>query len=113
MMIRTWGPVFVLAWVGMTSACAPRSVGGSPAPAGTVTVTVANPSPSPDFVTLCAPVGCGPAREIRGEREAEFSFSPSGGTRAVVTARRGDRVVDQRPVDFIAGQRYRVVLDVP
>jgi hypothetical protein len=44
--------------------------------------------------------------------EAEFSFVPTLGTRAVVVAKCGDRVVDQHPIDFLAGQRYRVVLDI-
>ena len=55
---------------------------------------------------------CSPFREIRGKSEADFSFVPTLGTRAVVVAKRGDRVVDQHPIDFLAGQRYRVVLDV-
>ncbi|HEX6373611.1 MAG TPA: hypothetical protein VF006_32090 [Longimicrobium sp.] len=103
----------VLIGMSMASGCASGGTGGAPASGRTVTITVRNPSPAPVSVSVCAPVECSAFREIAGEREAEFSFDPARGTRAVVTARRGDHVVDRQPVDFLAGQRYRVVLHVP
>jgi hypothetical protein len=106
-------PLLVVAWASVASGCALGSKGENPSLRPTVRVTVLNPSYAPVSVAVCAPTGCSPHREIAGEREAEFSFAPSGGTRAVVTAKRGDRVVDQQPVDFLPGQRYRVVLNVP
>lgn len=78
-----------------------------------VMVAVRNPSDADVEVRVCAPAGCLPSRAVAAGREAEFRFPSEGGTRAVVTARRGDRVVDQRPVDFRQGGRYQVVLDVP
>lgn len=105
--------MLVLAWAGVASGCALGGKGEELSSGPTVRVTVLNPSYAPVSVAVCAPTGCSPLREIAGEREAEFSFAPSSGTRAVVTAKRGDQVVDQQPVDFLPGQRYRVVLDVP
>lgn len=78
-----------------------------------VTVVVHNPSDAPAWVRFCAPAGCAAEREVPGRDVAEFRFSPRGGTRAVVTAKRGDLVVEQRPIDFRPGERYRVVLDIP
>jgi hypothetical protein len=106
-------PMLALAWAGVASGCALGGKGGDPSSGPTVRVTVLNPSYAPVFVSVCGPTQCSPHREIAGEHQADFSFDPAGGTRVVVTAKRGDRVVDQQPVDFLPGQRYRVVLDVP
>jgi hypothetical protein len=106
-------PMLAVAWTGVASGCALGGKGGDLSSGPAVRVTVLNPSYAPVSVSVCGPTQCTPPREIAGERQADFSFDPSGGTRAVVTASRGDRVVDQQPVDFLPGQRYRVVLDVP
>lgn len=80
---------------------------------GDVTVAVHNPSESSVDVRVCAPAGCLPPRAVAAGREEEFRFPSEGGTRAVVTAKRGDRVIEQQAVDFRRGMRYHVVLDVP
>lgn len=111
--VLDWRRMLVLAAAGIVSGCAAGRIGGAADSGTAVTVTVRNPSATPVSVSLCEPTECSPFREITGEREADFTFVPSAGTRAVVTAKRGDRVVDQRPIDFEPGGRYRVVLDVP
>lgn len=108
-----WRLTFVLVGTSVASGCAMGGFRTSPADASTVVVSVRNPSSAPVSVSLCEPMNCSPFREIHGRRQAAFSFVPTRGTRAVVVAKRGDRVVDQHPIDFLAGQRYRVVLDVP
>jgi hypothetical protein len=108
-----WRLALGLVGMSVASGCAMVGSRSSPANESTVVVSVRNPSRAAVSVSLCAPMRCSPFREIHGRREAEFRFVPTRGTRAVVVARRGDRVVDQRPIDFLAGQRYRVVLDVP
>jgi hypothetical protein len=50
---------------------------------------------------------------VAAGREEEFRFPAEGGTRAIVTAKRGDRVIEQQAVNFRRGMRYQVVLDVP
>lgn len=80
---------------------------------GDVTVAVRNPSRSSIDVRVCAPAGCLPPRAVAAGREEEFSFPAEGGTRAVVTAKWGDRVLEQQAVNFRRGMRYQVVLDVP
>lgn len=105
--------MLVLAWAGVASGCALGGKGGELSSGPAVRITVLNPSYAPVSVSVCGPTQCSHQREIAGERQADFSFDPSGGTRVVVTASRGDRVVDQQPVDFLPRQRYRVVLDVP
>jgi hypothetical protein len=105
--------MLVLAWAGVASGCALGGKGREQSSGSTVRVTVLNPSYAPVSVAVCGPTQCSPPREIAGERQADFSFDAAGGTRAVVTASRGDRVVDQQPLDFLPGQRYRIVLDVP
>lgn len=113
MPIPCWRPVLVLVGTSVASGCAMAGFHASPADGSTVFISVRNPSSAPVSVSLCEPMKCSPFREVHGRRQAEFSFVPTRGTRAVVVAKRGDRVVDQRPIDFLAGQRYRVVLDVP
>lgn len=109
---RCWRLTLVLVGTSVASGCAMGGSRTSPADGSTVVVRVRNPSSAAVSVSLCAPMECSPFREIRGKSEVEFSFVPTLGTRAVVMAKRGDRVVDQYPIDFLAGQRYRVVLDV-
>lgn len=108
-----WRLTLALVGMSVVSGCATGRSRASTDDGSTVVVSVENPSSAAVSVSLCEPMRCSPFREIHGRREAEFSFVPTLGTRAVVVAKRGDRVVDQRPIDFLAGQRYRVVLDVP
>ena len=100
-----------LATTGFVSGCGLRAA----AAAGPedVTVVVENPSASSANVHVCPPTACLPPREVAGGGRSAFRFSPVRGTRAVVVAKRGDRVVDQQPVDYRPGERYHVVLDLP
>lgn len=91
--------------------CAARA--GRVEDARAVVLAVRNSSATAVRVRVCPPSPCLPPREVAGGAEAEFRFAPGGGTRAVVEARRGDRVVDQQPVDYQPGERYHVVLDIP
>lgn len=95
----------------VAAGCAARNAGA--ADDGLVVISVRNPSTVAAEVRVCPPSPCLPPRVIEGGDEAEFRFPPGNGTRAVVDARRGDRVVDQKPVDYRPGERHQVVLEIP
>ena len=107
--VRPLGVALSLACVASGCAAGAGGHGG----VGDVTVAVRNPSQSSVDVRVCAPAGCLPPRAVAAGREEEFRFPAEGGTRAVVTAKRGDRVIEQQAVNFRRGMRYQVVLDVP
>lgn len=108
---RLWRWFAGLAAAGFVSGCGLR-VPGANGPRD-VTVVVENPSTSSANVHVCPPSACLPTREVAGGSRVEFRFPADRGMRAVVVAKRGDRVVDQRPVDYRPGERYHVVLDLP
>jgi hypothetical protein len=91
--------------------CAAANAGaGDPA---VFVISVRNPSTVAAQVRVCPPTTCLPRREVAAGAVVEFRLSPDKGTRAVVDAMIGDRVVDQQPVDFQPGERYSVVLAIP
>jgi hypothetical protein len=58
-------------------------------------------------------VACSPAQTLSAGATSRFLIQPGTGTRAVVTAKRGDLVVAQKPVDFTPGDRIMVDIAVP
>ena len=85
----------------------------APRDAGTVALTVRNLASEPLSTTVCGPIACSPARTLAAGAASRFLVQPGGGTRAVVTARRGDEVVTQMPVDFAPGEEIEVDIAVP
>ena len=79
---------------------------------GKVNLLVHNPSYNAVNVQVCAPVSCTPYVAVAGRASSRFSFVATGGTRAVVTAKKGDRIVARHPIDYQAGDFYRIELDV-
>lgn len=96
-------------------ACAAGCSGMRPAmavpPDGAI-ILVRNPSPNPLLTTVCGPVACSEARMMAAGSESRFVVRAGTGTRAVVTAKRGDTVVAQHPVDFVPGDQIRVEIGV-
>lgn len=85
----------------------------APRDAGTVVLTVHNRASEPLSTTVCGPVACSPVRTLAAGARSRFLVQPGNGTRAVVTAKRGDEVVAQHPVDFAPGERIEVDIAVP
>lgn len=85
----------------------------APRDPGTVVLTVRNLAARSLSTTVCGPVACLPARTLAAGARSRFLVDPGSGTRAVVTARRGDRVVAQKPVDFSPGEEIHVDVTVP
>lgn len=84
-----------------------------PRDADVVLLTVRNTASHSLSATVCGPVACSPARTLSAGAASRFLVQPGGGTRAVVTAKRGDLVVAQKPVDFAPGGRIQVDVAVP
>lgn len=78
-----------------------------------VVLTVRNAAAHPFATTVCGPVACSPARTLSAGAASRFLIQPGTGTRAVVTAKRGDLVVAQKPVDFAPGDQIVVDIAVP
>jgi hypothetical protein len=85
----------------------------APRDAGTVLLTVHNRASEPLSTTGCGPVACSSARILAAGARSRFLVQPGNGTRAVVTAKRGDEVVAQQPVDFAPGERIEVDIPLP
>lgn len=94
------------------SGCVP-ALFHAPGNPGAVVLTVRNFAPEPLSTTVCGPVACSHPRMMPAGATSRFLVQPGGGTRAVVTAKRGDRVVAQKSVDFSPGDRIAVQIDVP
>jgi hypothetical protein len=97
------------ALLGLLGACAFATHGTA---SRDVAIDVRNQSTRAVDVRVCADE-CSEYRTIAGGRRASFSFPARRNTRAVVTAKRGDRIVGQKPVDFAPGDRIQVAFDVP
>lgn len=96
----------LLSGCGVTSFQAPRDE-------GTVVITVQNRASTALSTTVCGPVACSPARMLSAGSASRFQVQPGGGSRAVVTAKRGDLVVAQKPVDFAPGDELTVDITIP
>ena len=89
--------------------CALAANPGDPA---TVVLTVRNRATAPLSTTVCGPMACSAPRTLASGARSRFLVEPGSGSRAVVTAKRGDRVVAQKPVDFSPGDRIAVNIDI-
>jgi hypothetical protein len=78
-----------------------------------VVLTVRNAAARPLATTVCGPVACSPGRKLSAGATLRFLVQPGNGTRTMVTAKRGDLVVAQKPVDFAPGDRIAVDITVP
>jgi hypothetical protein len=85
----------------------------APGDTGTVLITVRNRASTPLSTTVCGPAACSPTRMLSAGGVSRFRIEAGGGTRAVVTAKRGDLIVTQKPVDFAPGDEFNVNLNVP
>jgi hypothetical protein len=103
-------PILIPSVFMVLSACA--LAGRTPNHASDVRIEVRNRSTRAVQVRVCADE-CSEYRHVDGGGRERFAFAPRRNTRAVVTAKRGDRVIDQKPVDFEPGDRIQVVFDVP
>jgi hypothetical protein len=79
----------------------------------TVVLTVRNRASEPLSTRVCGPVDCSPFQMLSAGARSRFMVQPGTGSRAVVTAKRGDRVVDQKPVDFRPGDAIEVDIADP
>ena len=77
-----------------------------------VNLLVHNPSYNAVNVQVCAPASCTPYVTVEGRASSRFSFVAAGGTRAMVTAKKGDRIVARHPIDYAPGDFYRIELDL-
>jgi hypothetical protein len=75
-----------------------------------VLLTVRNSASHSITATVCGPVACSPARTLSAGATSRFLVQPGTGTRAVVTAKRGDQVVAQKLVDFAPGDRVAIAV---
>lgn len=80
---------------------------------GTVVLTVRNRASEPLSTRVCGPVACTPPQMLPAGARSRFLVQPGSGSRAVVTAKRGDQVVDQEPVDFRPGDVIEVDIAGP
>jgi ABC-type uncharacterized transport system auxiliary subunit len=78
-----------------------------------VVILVRNPSSYSLSTTVCGPVECSSPRILAAGGESRFVVQPGRGSRAVVTAKLGDRVVAQHPVDFSPGEEISVDISAP
>lgn len=85
----------------------------APRDAETVVLTVRNRSSEPLSTRVCGPVACSAPQMLAAGAQSRFLVQPGSGSRAVVTAKRGDRVVAQEPVDFRAGDAIDVDIAGP
>jgi hypothetical protein len=85
----------------------------APRDPGTVVITVRNLASRSLSTRVCGPVGCSLPQTLNAGARSRFLVQPGGGTRAVVTAMRGNRVVMQKPVDFAPGDEIEVDISVP
>jgi hypothetical protein len=103
-------PILISSLFILVGACA---LAGRPSGnANDVNIEVRNRSTRAVQVRVCADE-CSEYRNVAGGGRERFSFPPRRNTRAVVTAKRGNRVIDQKPVDFEPGDRIGVVFDIP
>lgn len=79
----------------------------------TVVLTVRNLASEPLSTRVCGPVDCSPFQMLSAGARSRFLVQPGSGSRAVVTAKRGDRVVAQEPVDFRPGDVIEVDIAGP
>jgi hypothetical protein len=103
--------VFAFAAVALAG-CVPANTRRAPL-SESVTILVRNPSSQPVSVTVCAPGGCQSERSLAPGSRSRFVVSSRGGTRVVVTAKQGERVVAQHPVDFSPGEEIVVDISLP
>lgn len=85
----------------------------APRDPGTVVLTVRNLASEPLSTRVCGPVACSPPQMLPAGAQSRFLVQPGSGSRAVVTAKRGDRVVDQESVDFRPGDAIEVDIAGP
>lgn len=85
----------------------------APRDPGTVVLTVRNLASEPLSTRVCGPVACSPPQMLSAGARSRFLVQPGSGSRAVVTAKRGDRVVDQHRVDFRPGDVIEVDIAGP
>jgi|GEM_PF-3992327 len=85
----------------------------APRDAGMVVLTVRNLASQSLSTRVCGPVACTPTRMLDAGTRSRFLVQPGNGTRAVVIAKHGDRVVAQKPVDFLPGEQIAVDIAVP
>lgn len=79
----------------------------------TVVLTIHNRASEPLSTRVCGPVACSAPQMLAAGARSRFLVQPGTGSRAVVTAKRGDRVVDQEPVDFRPGDVIEVDIAGP
>jgi hypothetical protein len=85
----------------------------APRDPGTVVLTVHNRASEPLSTRVCGPEDCSAPQMLAAGARSRFLVQPGSGSRAVVTAKRGDRVVDQEPVDFRPGDAIEVDIAGP
>jgi len=89
----------------VATACAPTAIRSSPS---AVRIVAHNPGLDPVLARACGPSGCSEFRRLEPRAHTTFLLDGSGGTRAVVEGKRGDRFVARHAVDFRPGETYHV-----
>lgn len=92
----------------LLAGCTLGSARSSGTGSGPAWITVRNVAVEPLSVTVCGPSACHAPRLLQSGDTSRFAVEAGKGTRAVVTGKRGDRVVAQEPVDFSPGHRIAV-----